>query len=155
MVIHMNAIINEDLLKEVPVLYVIYYVENKLEFKIIHASSAYWKYQDENGVISDLLSETVRHPLDVVNQLTTIEIPFIKPLLRFGFSKKPDSYSVRYWPDIYTGITELYEKEHLYLTVQNNAVGIPSQYEGYVIQVHGIWEGGTASYEFHLTRGGV
>lgn len=151
----MNTIINDDLLKEVPLLYVIFSVDDKLGFKIIHASEACWKYKAEDGTISDLMSETVRHPLDVVDKLQEIEIPYNKPVLRFGFSKKPNSYSVRYWPDLYAGIVELYKKEHMYFTVENNAVSIPFRYDGYVLQVRAAWDYGEATYEFHLSRGGI
>lgn len=139
-------------LTDIPVMSVRYGRKGSFNTIEIQANNAFWKYQSADGNILNIIIGDIQHPMDIVNQLSKIEIPENLHTLSFDFSSAPDALTVKYWPDQYAGFREAYDVMHENMKVKGKSIVLPNEDQGYVIQVHAMWPQGNANYEFYLVH---
>lgn len=137
--------------KDIPLMFVQYCLEGRIMTTEVSPSYAYWKYKTEDDLMHDIISENLHHPMDIVNLLTRVEVPYYQRTVSFLFSLAPDSYTVRFWPDRYAGMRETYYTKDEERKVYNNTILLPHEEPGYVFQVQADWGQGNGNFEFHLT----
>jgi hypothetical protein len=137
-------------LKDIPVMFTRYNKDSFINTTQVRAGNANWKYQNPDGEISIAVLENLSHPMDNINLLSRIKVPYNLNSISFDFSVTPSSFTVKYWPDQYAGIHEAYDIMYENLKVNGNFVNLPHGEAGYIFQVHAMWPQGYADYEFYM-----
>ncbi len=138
--------------KYIPVMYIYYIIDDKPITVCVEGNYASWKYIDEHGMESHTIAENLSHPLDIVDLLTKIKVPYSIRTLKLSFSFRPTSYKVLYWPECYAGIRENYYTNYKYSDVMKDDLIIPLGEPGYIFQVQATWSQGEAYYDFYVSK---
>lgn len=141
---------NNMQLYSIPVLYIQYPINQEIVTYEIQSANYTWKYTNPDGTTSEIIAENFQHPLDNINSLPQIVIPFNQPNITLFFSSIPLSFTSKYWPDYYAGANETYHTQYQYSNVIDNTLSLPKDDMGYVFQVNAIWPQGNANYEFYI-----
>lgn len=135
-----------------PLLYVSYiYTENQT--LIIPAYYYTWNIVNTDGTLTQIIGENFFHPLDRINSLPQIIIPYTNNLILLTFSEEPSSYTVQYWIVLSGSHQDSNKTKVNYIQVSgNHLLLLPNTEENYVIQVSADWPDGTIIYDFYVSR---
>ena len=145
----MDQWINLDV-KDIPVMFAQYCMNDKVKTTEVRANFANWKYNNPDGTMTEVIAENLMHPMDIISRLSRMEVPYNLRTLSFTFSCVPSSVTVKFWPDQYAGFRGAYDIMYEKLKVSGNSIILPLGEHGYVFQVHATWPQGNGNYEFYL-----
>lgn len=113
---------------------------------------AKWRYTNEDGTQTKVITEKFAHPLNMVGLLHSIAITNDPTEFEISFSLAPESYKVLFWPEFLVNTPGAEVNYIEYFEVENHKFIVPSGRNGYIILVRAEWNQGTADYAFHIMR---
>ncbi|BCJ98467.1 hypothetical protein [Anaerocolumna chitinilytica] len=134
-----------------PILYVsfINYKDNTISIPVYYYT---WIIKNTDGTTTQITGENFLHPLDKVNSLPEIQIPYSNNSILLTFSTSPTNYTVQYWIYSKSDYNDCYKVHDNYIPISDNhLLFLPNLSDNYVIQVNANWPQGHISYDFFVS----